>query len=131
MESTFHIHVQEGDIDHLGHVNYVRYIHYFEQGMGDWFKKCRRSTSEWKEKHLGTVVVNFDINYIKESRLGETLKVMTVPVRLGTKSFTVQQKIYNAKEELITECNKTFVMFNTSIRKGIPVVEEIARNFSK
>ena len=129
MESTFHIHVQERVIDHLGHVNYMRYIHYFEQGMSDWFKKCGISTSEWKEKHLGTVVVNFDINYIKESRMGETLKVFTVPVRLGTKSFTVQQKIYNEKEELITECNKTFVMFNTSIRKGIPVVEEIARNF--
>lgn len=131
MESTVHIRVQEGDIDYLGHVNYTRYIHYFELGMDDWFRKCGISTSEWKEKHLGTVVVNFNINYIIESRLGETLKVMTTPGRLGTKSFTVQQRLYNEKDELITECNKTFVMFDTATRKGIPVVEEIARNFSQ
>ena len=130
MESIVYIRVQEGDIDYLGHVNYTRYVHYFELGMDEWFEKCGMSHSVWKEKHLGTVVVNFNINYIKESRLGETLKVLTVPVRLGTKSFTFQQKIYNKKDELITECDKTFVMFDTSIRKGIPVVEGIAKNFS-
>jgi len=131
MDYGLYIHVQEGDIDYLGHVNYMRYIHFFEQGMGDWFKKNGVSTSEWREKNLGTVVVKFDINYIKEARLGETLKVITAPVRLGTKSFAVQQKIYNENDELITECNKTFVMFDTSIRKGIPVVEEIAGTFRR
>lgn len=130
MQSIIDIQVEEADIDHLGHVNYMRYIHFFEQGMGDWFQRSGVSFSDWQEKHLGTVVVNFDINYIKEARLGESLKVITDPVRLGTKSFTVKQTIYNEKEELITECNKTFVMFNTSIRKGIQVVEEIVRNFS-
>lgn len=130
MQSIIDIQVEEADIDHLGHVNYMRYIHFFEQGMGDWFQRSGVSFSDWQEKHLGTVVVNFDINYIKEARLGESLKVITDSARLGTKSFTVKQTIYNEKEELITECNKTFVMFNTSIRKGIPVVEEIVRNFS-
>ena len=130
MQSIIDIQVEEADIDHLGHVNYMRYIHFFEQGMGDWFQRSGVSFSDWQEKHLGTVVVNFDINYIKEARLGESLKVITDSVRLGTKSFTVKQTIYNEKEELITECNKTFVMFNTSIRKGIQVVEEIVRNFS-
>lgn len=129
MQSVFHIQVEEADIDYLGHVNYARYIHFLEQGMGDWFQRSGVSFSDLQEKQLGTVILKFDINYIKEARLGEILKVITDSVRLGTKSFTVKQTIYNEKEELITECNKTFVMFDISIRKGIPVVAEIAKNF--
>ena len=129
METSLSIRVREEDIDYLGHVNYTRYIHFFELGIGDWYKKAGVPHTDSKGNVLGTVVVYFDINYIKEARLGETLRVVTTPVQLGTKSFTFKQTIFNEKKELITECNKKFVMFDTSIRKGIPVVEEIAKHF--
>ncbi|MGN1387717.1 MAG: acyl-CoA thioesterase [Bacillus sp. (in: firmicutes)] len=131
MQTILSIRVQKEDIDYLGHMNYTRYIHYFEMGISDWYRKADVPISESQGNHLGTVVVHFDINYIKEARLGETLKVMTIPVQLGTKSFSFKQTIFNEKEELITECTKKFVMFDTSIRKGIPVIEEIAKHFSE
>lgn len=131
MQTVIEIRVKDEDIDALGHVNYNKYISYSEQAMGDWYKRAGLNWKEQENRNLGTVFVNLNVSYIKEARLGEVLKVVTTPVKLGTKSFEIKQEIFNEKEETITEFRKKFVMFDISSRKGIVVVEEIARHFPK
>lgn len=129
MQTIYEISVKEEDIDYLGHVNYNHYISYSEEALSDWYNKAGLNWRKLAEQKIGTVVVNLNISYIKEARLGETLTVVTTPVKLGTKSFEMKQEILNEREEIITEITKKFVMFDIGQRKGIVVIDEIARQF--
>lgn len=129
MITNYEFRVKEEDIDRLGHVNYNKYISFSEHAMSDWYKKAGSDWREMAERKFGTVVVNLNVSYIKEARLGEVLKIVTIPTELGTKSFVFKQEIYNEHEEKITEITKKFVMFDLSTRKGIVVLDEIARHF--
>lgn len=128
MQTVTKIIVAPEDIDQLGHVNYLKYILFLEKGVSHWYKQAGVNFHELREKDLGTVVLKLDISYNKEARLGDTLNVKTSLTHVGNKSFSVKQEIYNQDDILITEATKTFVMFNTTTRKGVPVIEEIARH---
>lgn len=128
MQTTTKIIVAPEDIDQLGHVNYLKYILFLEKGVGHWYKQAGVNFRELREKDLGTVVLKMDISYQKEARLGDTLNVTTTLTHVGNKSFSLKQVIHNQDDIQITEATKTFVMFNTSTRKGVPVIEEISRH---
>ena len=130
MQTMTEIIVKQEDIDHLGHVNYLKYIYYLELGMGDWYRQAGVSMDELSEKNLGTVLINIDLSYLKEARLGDTLKVITSLSKVGNKSFVLKQDIYNSVDVQITDCRKTFVMFDTIARKSTPVVDEITCHFN-
>lgn len=129
MQTTTEIIVQDEDLDYLGHVNYNKYISYLEEGVGDWYEGVDITHAYLAENKIGTVLVKFEVNYLKEARLGEVLKVVTSPGKLGNKSFVLKQEIYNQQDEVITECMKIFVMFDITSRKSIPVIEQIRLGF--
>ncbi|MEC2054192.1 acyl-CoA thioesterase [Peribacillus psychrosaccharolyticus] len=129
MNTSLAIKIQETDIDEIGHVNYMNYISFSERGMGDWYKKAGVPLTDLLEKNVGTVLLKFDILYLAEARVGDTLTIHTIPVRLGTKSFEFKQEIYNQDGIQTTECNKTFVMFDLITRKSIPVEPNIVSHF--
>lgn len=129
MNTSLAIKIQETDIDEIGHVNYMNYISFSERGMGDWYKKAGVPLTDLLEKNVGTVLLKFDILYLAEARVGDTLTIHTIPVRLGTKSFELKQEIYNQDGIQTTECNKTFVMFDLITRKSIPVEPNIVAHF--
>lgn len=129
MQITTEIIVQEEDLDYLGHVNYNRYITYLEEGVGHWYEGVGVTHSKLEENKIGTVLVKLEVSYLKEARLGDVLKVVTTPSKVGNKSFVMKQEIYNQHDELITESEKIFVMFDISSRKSIPVIEQIRSGF--
>ena len=129
MQSISEIVVKPEDIDHLGHVNYMKYLYYLEEGIGKWYRQAGVSMEELDQKKLGTVVIKFDLSYLKEARLGDTLKVMTTLTHVGNKSFVLKQDIFNQNDVHLTECMKTFVMFDTTTRKSTSVIDEIAHHF--
>jgi thioesterase-3 len=130
METKYELTVSEEDIDELGHVNNVIYIRYLESARIDWYKKVvNMSFAEMNEKGLGTVLVHLDVTYKKEALLNEKLTIVTKPKKMGTKSFTYEQEIYNEKDENILEAEATLVMFDRNKRVGIPVIEEFAKHF--
>jgi YbgC/YbaW family acyl-CoA thioester hydrolase len=129
MQTTTEIIVQEEDLDFLGHVNYNNYISYLEVGVGDWYNGVGVSYDYFAENKLGTVLVKLEVSYLKEARLGDVLRVVTIPIKVGTKSFVMKQEIYNQRDELITGSTKIFVMFDISTRKSTPVIEQIRSGF--
>jgi YbgC/YbaW family acyl-CoA thioester hydrolase len=130
MKSCTEIIVKPDDIDHLGHVNYMKYLYYLESGIGEWYRQAGVSMYELDQKNLGTVLIKFDLSYLREARLGDSLKVVTELMQVGNKSFVLKQDIINQNDVHITECTKTFVMFNTITRKSTAVIEGIARHFN-
>ncbi|WP_203555802.1 acyl-CoA thioesterase [Bacillus sp. B15-48] len=131
METTTEIRVTETDVDYLGHVNNSVYVNYLEKGRVHWYTQHGLPIDEMISRNVGTVVLKLEILYAKEARLGETLKVKTTPIKIGTKSFMFQQNIYNEKGEIITEATVTNVMFDLLERKGIVVAPEIRKAFEE
>jgi len=129
-EIVTEIIVKEDHIDPIGHVNNIKFVSFLEDARGEWYRRAGISYEEMRRRKIGTVILKLDIMFLKEARLGDTLKIITCPKKLGTKSFVFEQKIYNQSEELITEVTVTSVMFDTNLRKSMPVVDEIAQNFS-
>lgn len=129
MELVSEIVVMDTDIDVFEHMNYKRYIDHFEKGRADWFIKIGLPYKLMAEKGMAVVLVRLDTQYIKETRLGDCLTMKTRSEKLGTKSFSLKQAIYNEQGDLMTESTCTFVMLNIKTRKGMPVVDEIAQHF--
>ncbi|MBI0579206.1 acyl-CoA thioesterase [Neobacillus cucumis] len=130
MEHLTEISIIEDYLDPIGHVNNVKLMSFLEDARRQWYKKAGISYEEMRKMRVGTVILRMDIMFLKETFLGDTLKIITQPQKLGTKSFVFQQKIYNQMEELVLEATVTCVMLDTTIRKSMPVVDQIARHFS-
>ncbi|WP_339183407.1 acyl-CoA thioesterase [Oceanobacillus sp. FSL W7-1293] len=129
LETITNIDVMEKDIDNLGHVNNSVYSSYFGIARKEWYHKAGLSLEEKQKRNIGNVIRKIEINFLKEARLGDSLIIITRPLRLGNKSYLLNQNIYNQNHECLTNATVTIVMFDTINRKSIKVIEEIARNF--
>lgn len=122
--------VKEEHIVAIGHVNNVTLVSFLETARRDWYIHAGIPYEEMRKRNLGCVIRKMDLSFFKEVRLGDTLSIVSRPQKLGNKSFDLIQQVYNQLQELIIEVKVTSVMFDTIERKSIPVVEEIARNFT-
>lgn len=129
MEITEEFTVTEEDIDLFNHMNYKRYIDFFEQERAHWFTAIGLPFEKMTEQEIAVVILKLDTDYKKEVRFGEHVTVHTSLGKLGTKSFTMKQTMYNADQIEVAQSLCTFVMFNLKERKSIRVVDEIARCF--
>lgn len=129
VETTTEIIVTEADLDALGHVNHSVYVTYLEKGRAQWYRELGLPLEEMLKRETGTVVLKLEIVYVKEARLGETINIQTIPVRVGDKSFVLEQVIYNENGEIITEATVTNVMFDMLTRKSTIVAPEIREAF--
>lgn len=121
--------VESEDIDLLNHVNNIAYIKFFEIARFNWYRKNGIHLKELMKCGKAFVVRNLDVSYHDEARLGDRLKIKTIPYKLGNSSFTFKQYIYNEQNKLITEAKVVSVMIDLEKRKSIPVIEEIAKHF--
>src|SRR4051812_42089936 len=120
LETVTKIDVTENDIDDLGHVNNNIYGYYFMKARKEWIQEAGLLYNQ----NIGAVVRKLEINFLKESRLGDSLKVITRPICLGNKSFLLKQDIYNQNDVHITDATVTLVMFDLINRKSINIEEK-------
>lgn len=129
MEITGEFIIQKEDIDWFNHLNNKRYFDFFEAERSEWFTKIGFPYLKMAERDQAVVIVKLDMDYIKEVRLGERVTVKTFLGKAGTKSFTIEQSMYNEGQEEVAKSSSIFVMFDLVERKSMPVVEEIAKFF--
>lgn len=112
--------IVESDIDELGHMNYMQYVKHFEIARSEWFTQIGFHFEQMLEQQLGLVVLKFETEYVKEVRLGHTVEIHTKLMRVGTKSFTVEQIMYH--EGAISSKNHVIMtIMDLQTRKAVPV----------
>lgn len=126
MNSHYQFTVADTDLDQNNHMNHVQYIYYLEQARKKWYAEVGLDANELASRNIGTVVVRLETDFVKEAHYGAMLRIETVLVRIGKKSFTFEQTIINETEENITNATVTNVILDETLRKAIPVIEEIA-----
>ena len=132
MQTEFEIVVSEADLDQLGHVNNARYLNFLESGRMDWYYKIglfEKVEASRLASEFDTVVVNINIDFKRECRLGERLVVVTAPARLGRKSLAVRQEIRMDSGELAAEAVVTSVMMDLQSRTALVLPADLAGVF--
>lgn len=125
MEHVKAYRIVESDIDELGHMNYLRYVKLFEKGRTEWFKQIGLGFEQVLAKQLGFVLLKFETEYVKEVRLGDTVEIHTKLIKVGTKSFTLEQTMLH-EEKLSSRSSTIMTIMDLQKRKAILVPSEIA-----
>jgi len=110
------VQIRFNDLDLMGHVNNTEYINYFGVGRLHYFNLVFENIIDWK--NYGVVLVNTCVDYIKPIYLNDTITVFSRTSRIGTKSFEMEQGIFNQKNEL------------NSINKSVIVCYDFFKNIS-
>jgi thioesterase-3 len=129
--SRIDLSVQESEIDELGHVNNARFLEYFERGRMDWYNRCDPALNNNTGPHLGTVVVNIDINYRRECFSGDRLIVVTRAHTRGRTSYVLDQEIYASDGQCVCDAKVTSVVMDMGTRKVAPLPEKLAKQFAR
>ncbi|SOC44153.1 acyl-CoA thioesterase [Ureibacillus acetophenoni] len=126
MEHSKTYTIVESDLDELGHMNYLRYIKIFETARFGWFEQIGLRFENLLEEQLGPVLLKLETEYSKEVRLGDTVEIRSHLIRVGTKSFTLEQTMIHEGQ---TSATTTAIMaiMDLQKRKAIPVPAEIAK----
>ena len=131
LKSTIELRVRESEIDELGHVNNARFLEYFERGRMDWYNRCDPSLNKPADRHLGTVVVNIDINYRRECFAGDQITVVTRAHARRTKSYVLHQEIFSSDGECISDAKVTSVVMDMGTRTVVTLPNLLERQFAR
>ena len=97
----------------------------------DWYNRCDSTLNTVAGKHLGTVVVNIDVNYRRECFAGARLTVVTKPQARGRKSYVLHQEIFDDDGACVCDANVTSVIMDMSTRKTAPLPASLAEQFTE
>lgn len=130
LETQIEIEVRVTEIDFMGHVNNGVYLDYIEWAREDWYNKAGFNIDMFDQLKIGTVVVNNNINYKKEARLGDKLIVTSKPIRVGKTSFVFKHEMYNTKtNELVSDAVVTGVTIDLETRRPVSVPGDLRKHF--
>ena len=129
--SRIDLTVQDTEIDELGHVNNARFLEYFERGRMDWYNRCDPALNHDVGPHLGSVVVNIDINYRRECFSGDRLSVETRAHTRGRKSYVLHQEIFASDGQCVSDAKVTSVVMDMDTRKVVSLPEKLAKQFDR
>ena len=129
MTTAIQIEVRMTELDCMGHVNNATFLEYMEWSREDWYNKAELPFYTFTALGLGTVVVNLNINYRREARLGQYLTISTEPIRKGRTSFVLRHVIVNANDELVADANVVNVTIDLKSRKASRLPNALAKMF--
>ena len=129
MTTAIEIEVRPTELDSMGHVNNAKFLEYMEWSREDWYNKAELPFDSFTALGLGTVVVNLNINYRKEARLGQRLNVTTEPICKGRTSFVLRHEIVNADDEIVADANVVNVTIDLKSRRASPLPNALVKMF--
>lgn len=98
-ESVFRVRSHE--LDALGHVNHATYLNYFEQARYDALQEAGFSIFELaRGKQGGVYVVHVEVDYLRECRFGQNLRVQTRAESFRASSMTMHQELFREGDDL-------------------------------
>lgn len=93
---------------------------WFEEGFAD---LIRLFVSDQNDDP-GIVIVNLNIDFLKEMYLGDDVEITTAVKGIGNSSFVLQQEVYQ-KQSLCARGTVTFIHFDYSTKKAKAIPDDI------
>jgi thioesterase-3 len=125
------IEVRSTHVDELGHANNARFVEYLEWGRFDWFDRCEVDWQSLAGPGISAAVVNLEVDFLKEARRGDQLRVKTALVKIGNKSFVYHQLIERVEDQKpVCRAKVTGVTFDLTARKAAAMPDDLRAAFA-
>ncbi|MFB9885359.1 acyl-CoA thioesterase [Balneatrix alpica] len=121
MSFTTKLKVHGFHLDSFGHVNNARYLEFLEAARWDWLaaSDCMQVL---QQEQVVFAIVNININYKAEARLGDVLDISCAVGRLGEKSVQLTQEVRRERDQVVVaDATITFVFMDVRTRQARPV----------
>lgn len=127
MNNTTDIKVRGYHLDMFSHVNNARYLEFLEEARWNAFEETTMPDL-FAQKDYGFAVVNINIDYAYPAGYGATLTVTTTPVKTGSKSATLHQRItLKGTDTVVVDAQVTFVILDRRTGKAVELDGEIRK----
>lgn len=80
-------------VDVFGHVNHARYLEFLEEARWAFFEEWPLLTAALHARGIIHAVVNINVDYKSQAKVGDLLRIETEPTRVGNSSLVVAQTI--------------------------------------
>lgn len=111
--------IKEAYLDVFGHVNNAMYLTLFEEARWDFLTKKGYGLQKILMTHLGPVVLEVKINYLKELRLREEVLIETKILSYEKMIGKLTQRMLRGDEACCT-IQLSFGLFDLKARKLVP-----------
>ena len=129
MEKWFDLYrnvVMPAHCDVYGHLNVRNYAAFFDDAAWHVPAMAGIKITEMHAQGFGTVMASMTIDFLHEVRVGQLVLIKAAIARVGTKSFTYEQRLYEADSMRHCATQKaTEVCFDTKKRQGVALPEDI------
>lgn len=130
MKTVFAHIVRSTEVDLVGHVHHAKYLEYMEWARDGLLEEVAGITlEEMMRRNTLPVIVNVNINYRKELKMGEKIKIISNLTRAGQKSFTMRHEVWKEDEAISCDAEVTMVFIDGETRRSIELPAEIRSAF--
>lgn len=112
--------VRSYELDALGHVNHAVYPNYFEQARVEALEEAGYPWQDMIARGWLFNVARLEVDYRREARLGDTLRITTTLEEMGRTSMTLRQRALRDGEpgDVVAEARVVGVLVG---REGRPI----------
>ncbi len=128
--SELKLEVRYYEQDSMAVVHHSNYIRYFECGRGQMMKELGMPMELCEAKGVMLPVVKIEIRYLKPSKLGDTLRVVTKFTNWPHAKIFIDHEIYNQREELVCTGKVVLGCIDSVSRRPIRVPQFMLDNLS-
>ena len=104
------IQIRFNDVDKFGHVNNTIYFQFYDTAKTDYFAAVCPDV-DWET--VAIVVVKIEAEFLSQIKAGEHISARTRVVKIGNKSFQLDQDIINTDtQEVKCRCMSVMVLYD-------------------
>ncbi len=112
------IQIRFNDVDKFGHVNNTIYFQFYDTAKTDYFATVCPDV-DWER--VAIVVVKIEAEFLSQIKAGEHISARTRVVRIGNKSFQLEQDIINTDtQEVKCRCLSVMVLYDLVRHQSMP-----------
>lgn len=111
--------IREHYLDTFGHVNNAAYLEILEEARWEFISARGFDLKTIQKIKLGPTILEFNIKFLKEITLRQTIIVESQTLSYEKKIGTLRQDILNQEGEIYCQTQMTFGLFDLSQRKLI------------
>lgn len=117
------IQLRFNDADTLGHINNAVYLNFYDLGKTSYFQTiCGENLLP---SDIDVVVAHLDVDFLSPIFLTDTVEVQTMVEKIGTKSFTLLQRIVcSDTNEVKCVCRTVMVGFDFKTNSSKPISDK-------
>jgi acyl-CoA thioester hydrolase len=126
------IEVRFRDLDAMGHVNNAVYATYFEVARLGYVRALGTPGSGDVHALFPFIMLDLQIRFVAEARLGDVVRVHVRTASVGTKSFTFEYLVTTVGEgKVVTVGSSTLVYFDWREHRTLPVPPEFRERLER